>query len=158
MRSVADRFWDKVDKRGPDDCWPWLGARSRQGYGYLNTGGRKHLVTKKSHRIAWELRYGDIPTGMHVLHSCDLPECCNVAHLRLGTNADNVRDKMARGRLGPREGRANGHARLTENDVDLIRMTYDTLPVSQSAIARAWGINHSHVRRIIFGKAWKHVA
>lgn len=87
-----DIFWSKVDRSGgPDACWQWLGFRDRIGYG--------HFSHKLAHRIAWIARFGGIPEGQQVLHHCDNPPCCNSRHLFLGTQADNMRDCVAKGRL-----------------------------------------------------------
>lgn len=96
--SVSDdfikRFWSKVTIGEPDACWVWTGCRAKDGYGRLTRDGKSHTA----HRIAWGFSNGPIPDGMHVLHRCDFPPCCNPAHLWIGTNADNVRDKTAKGR------------------------------------------------------------
>ncbi len=97
-----DRFWAKVDKSG--ECWIWTAARNRDGYGIA---GVRSPVTRKSHRVAWELAHGQrIPPGMHVLHSCDNPACVNPEHLSTGTRKQNMLDRDARGRTakGDRSG------------------------------------------------------
>lgn len=101
---VEPRFWPKVDQTGgPDACWPWMACRNRHGYGKVGVGG----ISVTAHRAVWELANGPIPAGLHVLHRCDNPPCVNPAHLFLGTNADNVEDKVRKGRscAGERSGR-----------------------------------------------------
>ncbi len=96
IRQNDDSFWSRVDRREPDECWPWLGARrGRMGYGLF---GFKHRRAVPAHRMAYLLSKGDIPKGMFVCHSCDNPPCCNPAHLWLGTHADNMADRHAKGR------------------------------------------------------------
>jgi hypothetical protein len=81
-------------------CWEWTGGRYPRGYGYLrnfefgDAGGRC-----LAHRWAWGVERGAIPKGMVVMHACDNPPCVNPAHLRLGTQADNYRDAMMKGRI-----------------------------------------------------------
>ena len=116
------RFWAKVIKRNPDECWPWTAARTG-GYGYFGLDGR--LVY--AHRLSWEWANGQrIPDGMWILHSCDNPPCVNPAHLSLGTQLDDVRDMDRKGRRGysPHRSRnqhtdkthcIHGHALTPEN-------------------------------------------
>jgi len=93
MDSVGERLWARVDQ-GPD-CWVWLGAKRRRGYGQLHIGNQ----WLSTHRLAWELTYGPIPAGLFVCHHCDNPPCCRPDHLFLGTAADNNRDTKAKGHL-----------------------------------------------------------
>ena len=97
-RSDRRRFWAKVQRRLPDDCWLWTGA-SGEGYGRFKIAGYLY----SAHRIAYTLEKGPIPRGdgyhgFVVMHSCDTPACCNPAHLSVGTNRDNVQDMVAKGR------------------------------------------------------------
>lgn len=93
------RFWEKVDaSAGPDGCWLYTGFRKWDGYGWLQRG---HAATRRSltaHRYAWILTKGSPGAGLQVLHRCDNPPCCNPAHLFLGTHADNMADRSAKGR------------------------------------------------------------
>lgn len=96
-----ERFWAKVDKSAGDaGCWLYMGFRKWDGYGWL---GRKALDGRSSgyitaHRYAWILTNGEVPDGLHVLHQCDNPPCCNPAHMRLGTHQENMAEMRARGR------------------------------------------------------------
>lgn len=89
---MRDRFFEKVDKS--DSCWVWTGAVNRAGYGRFCVDG----VNKLAHRVSWEIEHGVLTGGQHVLHKCDNPPCVNPKHLFLGTNRDNVTDKMEKGR------------------------------------------------------------
>jgi hypothetical protein len=91
-RSVADRFWEKVDKSG--DCWEWTATIDKSGYGIV--GMRPKNL--KASRVAWMLTNGAIPDGLWVLHHCDNRRCVRPDHLFLGTNTDNQRDSVAKGR------------------------------------------------------------
>ena len=132
--SVFDRFWRKVDKRSPDDCWPWAASRNK-GYGvfYLPSEGR----TTQAHRVAWLLSNGSIPPDLYVCHRCDNRPCCNPAHLFLGTHRDNMDDAKKKHRMpGPRK--------LTDEEVRQIRAATDT----QKSIAEHFGISRSYVYRL----------
>lgn len=93
------RFWEKVDRKGPNDCWLWTAAKFKKtdrqmGYGRFDGSG----PFTYAHRSAWILTNGPIPDGKLVMHTCDVPLCCNPAHLKLGTHEDNMRDMHAKGR------------------------------------------------------------
>lgn len=94
--AVPDRFWGRVDVRADGECWEWQWGRHQKGYGLFRVPGG---VTEKAHRLAWILAGAvDVPSRMSVLHTCDNPPCCNPAHLFIGTNVDNVRDRTAKHR------------------------------------------------------------
>lgn len=146
------RFWELVDRRGPDECWPWLGGIDLpDGYGYFAGFARLKV---RAHRFAYELEVGKIGPGRLVLHSCDNPPCVNPAHLRLGSPADNIDDRRVRGRA-PRG--VNHHsAKLTEDQVREIRRRW-TGGEKQTALAERFGITQSSISRIVRGQDWIHV-
>ena len=96
-KPIGDRFWPKIVRRGPDECWEWQAAKSTRGYGKLGAPGTD-AGCEYAHRVSWELHNGPIPDGMHVLHHCDNRICVNPQHLFLGTNLDNILDMRAKGR------------------------------------------------------------
>lgn len=97
LAAFAQRFWAKVDKHGPDECWPWTGYSHKAGYGFISKAGHRAMLT--AHRVSWELSNNrPVPNGLMVLHSCDNPPCVNPAHLRAGTAAENHQDMVSRGR------------------------------------------------------------
>ena len=149
-KSITDRFWAKVDKGGPDECWPWTGNRLPKGYGQFKPFG----LQRYAHRVSWALAHGTtpdgtIPGGMCVLHSCDNPPCVNPAHLFLGTKTDNMRDKVAKGRQA--KGVDNGQAKLSEDDVQAIRAS---LGESRKEVARRFGVSAATVGDILCGRTW----
>lgn len=152
----AERFWLKVDRRGPDECWPWKGGRNKYGYGSC---GYNERVTNAS-RVAFIMANPEIDVdGLVVCHKCDNPICCNPAHLWLGTHADNLRDCREKGRTRYRYG-ADHHrcsAKLTPNLVREAKRLYYQEGVSQSEIGRRWGVHSSVISRAVRGENWSHV-
>lgn len=147
------KFWGWVDKSG--DCWVWTAARKKDGYGWFHVGPKKKLA----HRVAWELAHGEPPPdGLLVLHSCDNPPCVRPEHLRLGTNADNAADRVARGRSNPAMGESNGHAKLTAAQVVAIRERVSSGKHGIKAeLAREYGVSESAISKIENGTKWKSV-
>lgn len=93
--GIVTRFWSRVDKRGPDECWMWRGSVNKSngyGAGYI---GR----TMNAHRVAYILTYGSIDPALDVCHTCDTPLCVNPAHLWAGTTKENMNDASRKGRM-----------------------------------------------------------
>lgn len=154
IRPVAERFWEKVDKRGPDDCWLWTAAIHKAGYGVISKGNR--LGYELAHRVSWQIHFGEIPDDLQVLHKCDNRRCVNPHHLFLGTNADNVADKMAKGRYSCGKGESHYGAKLTEAQVLEIRDLF-AQGIARAEIGQRFGITQSHVSGIVLRKSWKHI-
>lgn len=166
VRTLHERFFEKVERRGPDECWPWRRARDRHGYGQFQLAGRM----EQAHRVAWTLLRGPIPDGQHVLHRCDTPPCVNPDHLFLGSQGDNVRDMTAKGRqargdrhwmrLHPERvarGEQNGSAKLTADSVRAIRERYAAGGLSLRRLAHTYGVSHTTIGEIVRGEKWGHL-
>jgi len=153
-QEVNKRFWDKVDKRGPDECWEWNGAKCSSGYGIIRIENR----ALSAHRVSYEIHYGPIPDGMHVLHICDRPPCCNPAHFFLGTHQDNMDDRVKKNRSNRKVkiGEDAGSAKLTEAQVREIRQLRAT-GMTQRDVADRFGISQPNVWKIVHRKAWQHI-
>lgn len=152
-------FWARIDIKGPDECWPFIGCRSKQGYGRVSRG---YTGSVTAHRVAYEFAAGVAPGKLKVCHSCDNPPCCNPAHLWLGTQADNMADAWSKGRVAqpvlPKEMAARGErqalAKLTSKDVLAILESDEPTAVLVARFKVATPTIWS-VRR---GKTWRHVA
>lgn len=151
--SFADRFWAKVDKRGPDECWPWTAAVNEHGYGVMHPQGRKNGPTVKAHRASLMLAGVDIQ-GLMVLHSCDNPPCVNPAHLSAGTHEQNVADMLDRQRQ--QKGSRNGQAKLTEREVAEIRRRA-AAGERHRILAGEYRVSETTIWRLARGMGWRHV-
>lgn len=158
---IETRFWLKVDRRGPDECWPWKGGHNDRGYGTLGRGrgADGHIY---AHRLSYEMHHGPLPRDLQVCHHCDNPPCVNPAHLFLGTQIQNMADCTAKGRQATgaakaNPGERNGRALLTREQVRAIRSSY----VKRSRIfgsrqlAKQFGVSDGQIRAVAGGKAWK---
>lgn len=153
-REVVDRFWAKVDRRGPDDCWEWTASFNGHGYGQFAI----NRLPRGAHRVAWMLTVDD-PGDLFVLHRCDNPACCNPAHLFLGTQADNIADMDAKGRgrrTGPAPERASTR-KLDPADVIEIRRLYDDGGTLQRELADRFGVTQNLISMIVRRQIWKHI-
>lgn len=153
-RPVPERMEACIERVTESGCWLWLGSTIR-GYGVLSIGSRgngtKRLVY--AHRLSWELNRGPIRDGLHVLHRCDVPACCNPDHLFLGTHDDNMADMLRKGRAP--HGVSHGRSRLTEDQVREIRAAHGR-GVRPIDLARKHGVSDSAIHKIINWTTWSH--
>jgi hypothetical protein len=142
------RFWNKVNKT--NTCWLWVGYRDRDGYGHIKIDSKSELA----HRVAWLLSGCVIPDELQVLHSCDVTFCVNPKHLFIGTNADNVADKVKKQRQSRRA--KHGRAVLTEDDVITIRFLreFHRKEFTLKQISEYYGISITHVHQIEYHTRW----
>lgn len=151
METVLDRFWAKVDVRGPNECWPWTAAKQSWGYGVFHP---KHGETVRSHRFSLELKLGrPIKPGMFACHTCDYPECVNPRHLYEGSHQDNVDDAVQRDRHKRGE---RGAVKLTETDVLNIRIAVAGGAKSRD-MAGDYGVTEGLISGIVRGYRWTSV-
>jgi hypothetical protein len=143
------RFYSQIGDEDAQGCWPWAGHGLAAGYGTISVNGRTWLATHLALTISGE----DRPKGHYALHRCDNPRCVNPDHLWWGTQRDNMLDMSAKGRGKPLQGVNNPLAKLTDNDVRLIRQSHEPA----SVLASRFRVDRSKICRIRNRKAWAHV-
>lgn len=165
-KPVIERLFAGIDTSpGPDACHPWRRCLNEHGYGVINIGNN---TTRLAHRHLWELTHSvTLNRSQTVCHRCDNPICCNLRHLFLGTQADNLVDMRSKGRedhrglLGSngtsKRGTSHGMAKLTNATVLKIRELAATKSATQREIAVRYGVSQSVVSEIISRRAWAHI-
>lgn len=161
-------FWAWVDKRGPDECWPWLRSRTPAGYGRCVPPNGEQTTAQ---RVAWTLATGQPfpPKDVQICHSCDNPPCCNPAHLWPGSMADNMEDMRAKGRhphgvthpwhKNPSRGTEHTQAKLSEAGVRMIRAIALVTPSMHiGETAERFGVTDNAIRQLVAGKTWGSVS
>jgi len=153
---LYDRFWSKVKIGEVNDCWEWTASKDRKGYGELKVEGK----TAKAHRISFSLILED-PKDKQVCHTCDNPSCVNPNHLFLGTNTDNQKDKVAKGRQakGPEHGlRGEKHqnSKLTNQQVREIRQKLLD-GISGASLAKKYSVTKTTISSIKNNKTYRNV-
>lgn len=155
--SLERRFWEKVEKAGPDECWNWIGGMNRKGYGRIGLGSRAE-GTALAHRVSYEMHHGIQVGEQCVLHKCDNRACVNPSHLFLGTQAENMADMNRKGRRrnSPRKGESHWNAKLSRVDVLNIRHRH-SLGETLDSLARCFAVRATNISAIVNRKTWTEV-
>ena len=136
--NIIKRFWSKVDKGEPEECWEWLAYVSDQGYGQYCINGNP----QQAHRVSWAIahRTWPIPEGM-ICHKCDNRSCVNPNHLYLGNNTTNQQDASS----------------LEPEDIKLIRWLYKSGDYTQKHIGKMFRISPGGISNICNYQAWSNI-
>lgn len=154
MKTLQERFWLKVSKTGPDQCWNWKGSLKPRGYGALNAGRRGEGVLY-AHRVSFQLHFGPIPECLSVLHKCDNRKCVNPSHLFLGTAKDNSRDMVAKNRES--SGERHGGSKLKSPQVRQIRVLH-AKGSTATDLGSKYGVHRVTITNIVKRKTWRKAA
>ena len=151
INSIKNRFLDKIYFIPFHSCWEWSASvrRKDQGYGAFWFNGKHHPAS----RISFQIFKGEIQDGLVVCHKCDNPACVNPDHLFLGTSADNSKDMTNKRRQ--MHGSSHYKAKLTEEDVVLIRKIYGLGILSMGKLAKQFGVSRPMIGNIVNNKNWK---
>ncbi|SIN33573.1 HNH endonuclease signature motif containing protein [Mycobacteroides abscessus] len=114
MRTLDERFWEKVRPAGALECWQWGASLNDGGYGQIYVHEVRRPI--RAHRVAWELLRGEIPTGLVIDHLCRNRRCVNPWHMDLVTNEVNIERGEFRSSRPPLKTHCpSGHAYAGEN-------------------------------------------
>jgi hypothetical protein len=143
---------EKISKnsvRVPESgCWLWIGSLTNNGYGRMTFGAKTEFL---SHRLSYEQKYGEIPNGMLALHHCDVKCCVNPDHIFIGTQQDNMTDKVMKNRQA--KGAHHGMARLTEEQAKEVKFSDQ----KTSDLAKKFNCSAVMIRQIRGGLYWRHL-
>ena len=150
--KTLNEFWKKIDVKNAEDCWNWLGAINKDGYGRPRFKGQ--LIY--SHRLSLQYSEPNLDlTGKVVMHICDNPKCCNPKHLLVGTHADNQSDKFKKNRQA--KGEKNGMSLLTKEKVLEAREKYKKGDITYKKLAEEYKVCKDTMQKAIRGINWKHL-
>lgn len=156
IRDLASRIETLCIPEPNSGCWLWLGAVRANGYGVVGIQVNGNWRTKSAHRASWEISYGGIPSGMSILHRCDVRCCVNPEHLFLGTQLDNMRDMHSKGRYtrSPYKcGEEHSTSKLTEAQALYVLSS----PKRTVDLAKEIGVTQPCISSLRNGYTWKHL-
>jgi hypothetical protein len=157
--NTPEVLWSKVDKKGEDECWPWLGYKNENGYGRVMINEWAYYA----HRVIFNLVNPGVielkaPKSSDeygfLLHSCDNPSCCNPKHLRVGTHAENMADKVAKNRQKTYPTDTGPRCKLTMTQAREARQLRKE-GMSMRDLASRFGISLPSMKTLIAGKSYK---
>ena len=151
MNVVRARFEARAYPEPNTGCWLWATQADPYGYGNFSFGNKNRLA----HRASYMIYKGEIPDGLFVCHSCDMPACVNPEHLFLGTNLDNMLDRDSKQRQA--RGKAIPQTKLSLEEVIQIREAYAVGNTTYNRLAKQFNVKDTTIQAIIQRKSWKYV-
>lgn len=162
LRPWQDRFWEQVDKRGPDECWEWKSCALSKKHGRFHVD--RYIGNTGAHCVGFYFYYGRWPNpDLCVCHTCDNPPCCNGRHLFEGTHGDNLADSIAKGRRDPHaphpwiQGERHFKAKLTDELVVQMREEKIATGTTYATLAERYMVDPGTAWRIVNRRNWKHI-
>lgn len=149
LMPIFDRLFSRTEIM-ENGCWEYTGSRFAFGHGKIKYKGK----TYRTHRVSFILCVNDISDNLHVLHKCDNPPCINPDHLFEGTQLDNMRDMIAKGRRRDSHGENNSTAKLTNEQVRVIKLAL-ALGLTQQTIADKYNVGRASIGQISRGNNWR---
>ena len=143
------RFWAKVERPSPDECWLWAAPLNNMGRASFHVGGRTSGRRISAHRYSYWLDHGTIPEGLVVCHRCDVPHCVNPRHLFAATQAENLADMTRKGRRSrfALSGEQAPGCKVTDAQARSALARVDA-GESPSAVAAELGINRATIYKL----------
>jgi hypothetical protein len=147
--TLVERFEAKYIPEPNSGCWLWEGSYVTGGYGQIRIGSTRVLA----HHVAYQLFKGEVGESK-VLHNCDNPACVNPGHLRLGTQSENIKESVDKGRKNIARGERCGSSKLTESQVCEIKYLLANTTLRQRDIAAKYGVHQVTISKIDRGRCW----
>jgi len=150
-----NRFYSRLLPALASNCVEYQGCRIKDGYGLAWTDSGLQLA----HRVAYFLATGVDPGELEVCHTCDNPPCCNIKHLFLGTQLDNMQDCAQKGRRDYswiQSGESCPNHKLTEGEVREIRFKH-FMGIPQVELAVEYNTAYSNICMIVNYRTWRHI-
>lgn len=159
MASSAEgqrKFWSRVKKGKPNECWEWTGFLDHRDYGrFVFYYSAKRCQRIFVHRISYFLKHGKLPHHLGVCHHCDNTRCVNPKHLFLGTVPDNTYDMINKDRHA--RGNRHGMRKLSEKDVTRIRFLRFRKRMGYDELAKIYKVTPTALCFAAMGRTWKNV-
>lgn len=145
---LSKKIQDNSVRITESGCWIWTGSLNKHGYGRLTFGAKTNIG---AHRASYELMHGKIPDGLFALHRCDIKCCVNPDHIFIGTQQENMSDKVAKNRQA--KGHRHGMSKLTEEQAKEAKFGR----ARSSELAKKFNCSAVMIRQIRGGLYWKHL-
>ena len=156
--SLIYKFHESYTPLPETGCWLWNACGGKTRYGTFYDSSSKKMI--RATRFIYEQTHGKIPDGMVVRHKCDVSLCVNPDHLEIGTQTDNMRDMVDRGRQYDKSGLKNPNAKLSHSDIAFIRnqpVANGRTGVTNKELADKFSCSEGTITKIRSGKHYSNI-